>query len=179
MTVIAILLVMLASGADYPVVEASNNTTLQDLRSMPDRQRRETLLQMESNYISGGTGSGPFTGGTSFPDNVSLILAEVYRPLSPADLEVLFRAGLWPAGYSPRDDGFVAVRIGPLDAGLIRGSGFIRRLSPWDWNRASGGQPDPPSGHWLVLMAPGTDPPSGVHLHGDWWRVGSPVLSGA
>ncbi len=58
MTVIAILLVMLASGADYPVVEASNNTTLQDLRSMPDRQRRETLLQMESNYISGGTGSG-------------------------------------------------------------------------------------------------------------------------
>ncbi len=179
MTVLAILLVMLASGADYPVVEASDNTTLQDLNAMPFEQRREALIQMERNYIGQGTGSGPFTGGTVFPDDASLLLVEVYRPLSPADLELLLRAGLWPTGYSPGADSFVAVRTGPLDPGLIRGSGFLRRLSVWNWNRASNGRPDPASGQWLVRMAPGTDPPSGVHLQGEWWLVGSPVLSGA
>ncbi len=178
MTVFFLLIASLSAFADYPVVDYLEFQGIESISQLPREERSALLFQMEESYLQYDNGSGPFTGSFVSPGGSGLVLVEVYRSLTPGDLELLDRAGLWPAGYSPQPDAFVAVRNGEFDPDVLTGSGFVRRISDWTFSDAASGDIQW-NGPWLVQTATGFLPENGVPLADDWWSVPSPPENGA
>ncbi|MCK5131080.1 MAG: S8 family serine peptidase [Candidatus Sabulitectum sp.] len=181
MTVFSILLLAFFSTADYPVTESIDLLTLEDLSLMGNEDRQSLLRESDSHYISISTDnvSGPLLTGSIPGSPGDLVLVEVYRSLTPYDLAVLDQAGLWPVGFAPAENSFVAV-IGENPAVVaLRGSGFARTIAKWSWEDAVLPGDRHWTGGWLVRMAPGFIPPGGTAMLDQWWLVSTPVEQGA
>jgi len=177
MTVFFLLIASLSAFADLPVADYIENTGIEYLAQLPLEDRIDLLTSMEEGYIRKGSGNGPFTGSFVAEEGSDLVLVEVYRPLTPADLIILESAGLWPAGYSPRENTFVSLRTDQIRPELLTGSGFVRRLTSWTFSQAAGESSDW-DGPWLVQTPPGFFPENGILLGNGWWSVAAAPAEG-
>ncbi|MCD4708767.1 MAG: S8 family serine peptidase [Candidatus Sabulitectum sp.] len=179
MILFSILLLAFFSTADYPVVESVDLLTIEDLSLLGFEDRQSVLLQSGTEYIPIDTESGPLLTNLIPGSTGDLVLVEVYRSLTPYDLAVLDQAGLWPVGFAPDDNSFVAVVGENPTPNALRGSGFVRSITRWRWEDAVLPQDRHWTGGWLVGMAPGFIPPVGTVFLEHWWLVSGPVESGA
>jgi hypothetical protein len=177
MVVFSLLLLAFFSAVDYPVVELSDSdqTSFEDLTLMDSAGRQLLLRQLNEHYTAVDNGYGPLLTGTIQVSEGDLVLVDVYRPLTPLDLAVLDQSGFWPSGYSPSASNFVAVTGETHDLNMLRGSGFVKAVTRWSWGDAVQPGNSHWSGRWLVRMLPGSVPPGGVRLSGQWWLVSRPV----
>ena len=149
----------------FPITEAFDGETLESLSGLDAQGRSAALLSAEQGYVHQGTRSGVLQNPGFAPKPGELVLIRVYRPLSPADLIILDRAGFWPTGYSPDESSFVASVQGDPDFRLLASGGFAERISPYEPSVL-------PGSSWLVRMAPGFEPPGGSHLFDQWFDIG-------
>ncbi len=178
MTVFSLLLLAFFASADYPLVETIDQPSLEALSQLDQESLHSFLLQSNSNYISFDNASGPLLTHTLPASKGDLVLVSVYRSLTPLDLSVLDQAGLWPTGFSPEQNSFVAVIRERPELEALTGSGFVRSISAWQWNDAVAPQDRNWTGGWLVRMAPGIIPPTGTAFSDQWWVVSAPVEHG-
>ena len=178
-TVFSVLVLTFFSTVDFPVIDSSDLYSFEDLSQMNHQDRQAALLQLDAEYLAADNGSGPLLTYSIPGSPGDLVVIDVYRSLTPADLAVLDQAGLWPVGFSPGENRFVAV-IGEnpaLDA--LRGSGFVRVIAKWSWEDAVLPGGSHWTGSWIVQMAPGFVPSQGIALLDGMWLISSPVERGA
>lgn len=179
MTVLSMFVLLFFSTADFPLVESSSSASLEDLAMMNPQQRQTVLMELDARYISLNSGSGPLLSNSIPGAPGDLVLVEVYRSLTPYDLAVLDQAGLWPVGFSPDPESFVAVARENTQFSALQGSGFIRTMKKWSWQDAVLPEDHLWTGEWLVRMVPGHAPAGGIQLLDQWWSVSVPVDHGA
>jgi len=178
MAVFSVLMLAFFSTVDYPVLELSDQLSMEELASMDFSGRQSVLGELNTHYIQSESGSGPLLTGSFSASEGSLVLVDVYRSLTPGDLAVLDRAGFWPSGFAPSPSAFVAFAGEETDLSLLRGSGFVRSVSEWSWNDAVASSDRGWAGGWLVSMAPGFVPEGGIAISDKWWLVSDPVEQG-
>ncbi len=178
MAVFSVLLLAFFSSVDYPVLELSDQLSIEDLASMEFSERQLVLGELNTHYEQLEFGSGPLLSSSFSVPEGSLVLFDVYRPLTPIDLAILDQAGFWPSGFAPSSSAFVAVAGAKTDLNLLRGSGFIKSVSEWSWDDAVVPSDRGWTGDWLVSMAQGFVPAGGTAVSGQWWLVSGPVEHG-
>ncbi len=140
------------------------------LTAMDGPERQELLVLLDASYhpTDAGSGAALAVGGTALLDEGSLVELEVWRDLTPADLALLDRCGLWPVGGRSGPETVVAEVTGQVDAAALAGSGFLRRASPFaPAGPAEAAPPADWSGHFLVRTV--GDPPVGGSWIADGW----------
>ena len=169
-----LLISITAVTAEYPSGGRSPQHHLQKLTRLDAAGRLEALEMMEPGYRPLSLSSGPWEGssGLAGASEGDLILVDVWRPLTPADLARLLRCGLWPTGYAPSSEAFVALVEGAPDIVGLASSGFARSVQPWVARLPSADPPPNWTGRLNLLLSPGARPPQGsLPLPGSWFRV--------
>lgn len=178
MTLLSILLFVFLSNIDYPVIESAAPVTIEELSRMDSSSRQSFLMESRSGYISTDHGSGPLLSDCIPGSPGDLVHIQVYRSLTPYDLAILDQAGLWPVGYAPDRNSFVALVGNDNSFIALRGSGFVKTITNWLWDDAVAPEYRYWNGGWLVMMAPGFTPPDGMILSDGLWLIPAPVEQG-
>ncbi len=178
MSVFSIFLLVFFLSSDYPLIETSDYISIEDLSSMNYQERQTILQQLDEDYISSESGSGLLLTSSLPGSPGDLVRVEVYRSLTPMDLLILDQAGLWPAGYAPDKNSFIALVGQSPDLNALSGSGFVKTITRWSWNNAVLPEDRYWTGDWIVKMTSGSVPENGSYLYEDYWLVSRPVTSG-
>jgi hypothetical protein len=178
MAVFSVLLLVLASSADFPVIEPCSHLTFQDYSLFEFDDLQMYLSRINEHYIQIDNGSGPLVSSFIPGAAGDLVLVEVYRSLTPSDLLILYEAGLWPVGFAPNDNSFVAVIREQPDVLALRGSGFAKSFSVWSWDSAVAPGDRNWQGNWIVKTVEGFIPVRGVELAEQLWLVSEPQNNG-
>ena len=168
-----LLAALLTTTAETPSVGTSPTHPFARLTAMDQAGRIDALEAMEDGYRPLSLATGPWEGGSlSGVIEGGLVLVRVWRPLTPADLAELLRCGLWPTGYAPSPDAFVAAVESAPDPGRLASAGFARAASPYTAELARRSPPRGWTGHLNLLAATGFEAPSGwQRLPGGWHRA--------
>lgn len=158
-----LFIINICRAEDYQYPES-----LTDLSLLSSGRRIEYLENLNSEYhvLSNDYGVPPIlSSNVRISEEGDLLLLMVWRPLTPVDLTGLIRAGLWPSGWSPDRNHFVAIVENPELIDGISSLDFIKQVEVFKPQISHGVTPYTDwSGYFLIRTLSGYDEEIREHL---------------